>query len=125
MQLDEFCYIKQKAAWKLFTETRFKEAGVLFFEGRTDPRLLISLFPDIRGRMYERLSQNSTQIFKGLDSLIDGDALKSQTVDDISKLHFYDTHYSYLQRSLACPLWRTSASVGRAIFFCSARMSWT
>lgn len=68
------------------SETRFKEAGQLFFEGRTDPRILIQLFPEIKGKMYRSLSVDFARVFKGLGFLFDGDALRRDTVADISKL---------------------------------------
>lgn len=85
MQLDEFCYIKQKAAWKLIAETRFAEAGKILFQGRADPRLVIRLFPDTAGKMLQQLQVNVVPLFRGLDVPLIGDVLKMHTIDDISK----------------------------------------
>ncbi|KAK9898088.1 hypothetical protein P389DRAFT_170226 [Cystobasidium minutum MCA 4210] len=98
-KLDEFCYIKQKAAWKLFSETRFKEAGPLFFEGRTDPRILIHLYPEIKGRMFQNLSVDFTPIFKGLSSLFDGDTLRKDNVNDIIETNLVRNYSPHLAPS--------------------------
>ena len=85
-QLAEFCYIKEKAAWLYLLETRFREAGVLFLESRTDPRLLIRLFPDISGKMLENAMEDRIDVYKGLQHVLGETTLHSMSIDGISKL---------------------------------------
>lgn len=84
-QLAEFCYIQQKSAWSYMFETRFKEAGALFTAGRTDPRLLLRLFPDIIGDLAADLQDEEVEIFKGLQPMLGVKVLHAQTIESISK----------------------------------------
>lgn len=100
MQLAEVCYVKQKAAWAYLFETRFREAGPLFFDGQTDPRLLLRLFPDIVGGMMQQATAGpdstsrgsagsagpgqSVDIYRGLQAMLGEHTLQQTSIDGIS-----------------------------------------
>ena len=84
-QISEFCYVKQKAAWTCLFETRFLEASLLFYEGRTDPRLLIRLFPDLYGKMFSTFTEQEIHIFKGLQTLLGETELDQISIEGISQ----------------------------------------
>lgn len=51
-QADELGYVYQRIGFQCFKETLFEEAGKHLFNGDTDPRLLISYYPDLRGSLF-------------------------------------------------------------------------
>ena len=99
MQLAEICYVKQKAAWAFLFETRFKEAGPLFFDGQTDPRLLLRLFPDVVGAMMQQTAGSEStnpdsarsvgpvqtvKIYRGLQAMLGERVLHQTSIEGIS-----------------------------------------
>ncbi len=69
--------IHQRIAFQLLFATRFDDAGKHFLLGDADPRLLIRLFPDLRGSMinpgeqiavYAGISE-SVEAFDNLDAI--------------------------------------------------------
>jgi len=66
-QMTQVHYIYQKISLHYLFETRFDEAGNLWFQGRGDPRILLRLFPRL---VAHNLCQTDTlRIFSGLEEM--------------------------------------------------------
>ncbi|KAG0147449.1 hypothetical protein CROQUDRAFT_670582 [Cronartium quercuum f. sp. fusiforme G11] len=61
-------YIYQKIALRYVLETRFEEAGELWFKGQGDPRALIRLFPHLRANVIAY--DDELELYEGLEPLI-------------------------------------------------------
>jgi hypothetical protein len=79
----ELLYVYNRAAFRHLIDTHFEEAGKLFFRGQADPRLLIRLFPELRGDLISR--DEEAEVFAGLEVQVRG----AQNVHDISKRCFF------------------------------------
>ncbi|KAF8499515.1 hypothetical protein JB92DRAFT_3099258 [Gautieria morchelliformis] len=65
-QSEEVSYVYQRLGYKYLSETSFEDAGINLFRGNVDPRLLVRLFPSLRGTL---LSPSiSLPVFYGLES---------------------------------------------------------
>lgn len=69
----------------MLCETRFEEAGALFTAGRTDPRILLKLFPDVTGSMMESLQEDDIVIYKGLQTILGEKVFQMGNIDSISE----------------------------------------
>lgn len=67
-QITQLNYIYQKIALHYFFETRFEEAGNLWFKGRGDPRIFLQLFPRLVAN--KLFKADSISIFSGLEEMI-------------------------------------------------------
>ncbi|TRM63448.1 hypothetical protein BD626DRAFT_272035 [Schizophyllum amplum] len=76
-EVDELRYVHQRIGWQLFSETLFEDAGKNLFNGDTDPRLLISYYPDLRGDLFT--SDDTLDVFSGVAERMPSEA----SVDDI------------------------------------------
>lgn len=56
----------QQLGYKFLSETSFEDAGINLFRGNVDPRLIIRLFPSLRGTLLSSASA-SLPIFNGLE----------------------------------------------------------
>ncbi|KIJ36750.1 hypothetical protein M422DRAFT_178931 [Sphaerobolus stellatus SS14] len=63
---EEIRYVYQRLGYTYFSQTNFEDAGINLFRGGVDPRLLIRLFPTLRGRLLP--SSSSLPVFHGLIS---------------------------------------------------------
>ncbi|EGG05431.1 uncharacterized protein MELLADRAFT_88075 [Melampsora larici-populina 98AG31] len=61
-------YIYQKIALHHLVETKFQEAGELWFKGKGDPRVLIELFPYLRANVVAQ--DDEVDVYRGLETLI-------------------------------------------------------
>lgn len=61
-------YIYQKIALHYLLETKFQEAGELWFKGKGDPRVLIKLFPYLRANVVAK--DDEIDVYHGLETLI-------------------------------------------------------
>lgn len=68
----------QYLACHLLVETVFERAGDYFIRGKTDPRLLVRLFPEYRGKVIG--SAEDVDVFEGLKPLLED----MDTVKDMS-----------------------------------------
>ncbi|KAL1735001.1 hypothetical protein EV714DRAFT_280635 [Schizophyllum commune] len=76
-ELDELRYVYQRIGWQLFSETLFEDAGKNLFNGDTDPRLLISYYPELRGNLFTK--GDTLDVFSGV-----AERMPTETsVDDI------------------------------------------
>ncbi|KZT59571.1 hypothetical protein CALCODRAFT_493514 [Calocera cornea HHB12733] len=60
----EMQYIRQKVALGWMAETKFQRAGEELYQGRLDPRLLIRLWPDLRGGLVGE--EDQIDVFSGV-----------------------------------------------------------
>ncbi|KAF8591308.1 hypothetical protein K439DRAFT_1402474 [Ramaria rubella] len=65
-QNQEIYYIYQRVGYKCLSETIFEDAGNNLFRGNVDPRLLVRLFPALRGTLLSS-SSVSLPVFAGLE----------------------------------------------------------
>lgn len=72
-------FLHQYLACHLMVETVFERAGEYFLRGKIDPRLLVRLFPEYRGKIIGTAEE--VEVFDGLKPLLEG----MSTVEDISK----------------------------------------
>ena len=63
-QVEELNYVYQRIGFQCFSETRFDDAGKLFANGNLDPRLLVSYYPGLRGRLFS--SEDQVDVFQGV-----------------------------------------------------------
>lgn len=61
---DEMRYVYQLIGIQCFAETRFEDAGKALFNGDFDPRVIISYFPDVVGRMFG--DEDEMDVFRGV-----------------------------------------------------------
>ncbi|EIM88955.1 uncharacterized protein STEHIDRAFT_109263 [Stereum hirsutum FP-91666 SS1] len=61
---EELYYVYQRIGFQYLSETRFEDAGYHLFEGNLDPRVLISYFPDLRGKLIAR--DEEIEMFEGV-----------------------------------------------------------
>jgi hypothetical protein len=52
-KVDKLVYIYQRIGFQCLLETRFEVLGFCFFQGKLDPRILISYFSDLRGTLLD------------------------------------------------------------------------
>jgi hypothetical protein len=57
--------VYQAIGFKCFSETLFEDAGRNLFNGKLDPRMLVSYFPDLRGRLFEE-GESEVDVFAGV-----------------------------------------------------------
>jgi hypothetical protein len=69
-----------RLACALFSDTRFVKAGDYFTKGKLDVRLLVRLFPRIRGKIIG--SAEEVEVFAALEEPL----REMDSVEDISKL---------------------------------------
>lgn len=79
--IDRF-YIFARLALKCIQETMFDDAAEYFFHSRLDPRILIRLFPDLRGELIR--PGEAVNVFKGIEEQL----RHSESIDDISTLPY-------------------------------------
>jgi hypothetical protein len=75
--IDRF-YVFARLALKSIQETMFADAGEYLFHSRLDPRILIRLFPDLRGGLIRE--NDAVNIFAGIESHL----RRADTIQDIS-----------------------------------------
>lgn len=75
--IDRF-YVFARLALKSIRETMFGDAGEYLFHSRLDPRILIRLFPDLRGGLIRE--NDAVNIFAGIESHL----RCADTIQDIS-----------------------------------------
>ncbi|TDL25106.1 hypothetical protein BD410DRAFT_819897 [Rickenella mellea] len=63
-QAEELRYVHQRAGMQLLSETRFEDAGRALLAGDADPRILIRLFPDLRGSLFN--PEDTLDVFAGV-----------------------------------------------------------
>jgi len=63
-QVEELNYVYQRIGFQCFTETRFDDAGKLFANGNLDPRLLVSYYAGLRGRLFS--TEDQVDVFQGV-----------------------------------------------------------
>ena len=73
----------QRIGFQCFNETLFEEAGKNLFNGDTDPRLLISYYPHLRGQLFA--ANDRMEVFAGVAEHMPTDV----SVDDISESFFF------------------------------------
>ena len=76
------CYVYQRIGFHCLSETLFKEAGKNLFNGDTDPRLLISYYPNVHGSLFT--TNDILEVYSGVAEHMPAD----NSVDDISKSPF-------------------------------------
>lgn len=64
LEVEELNYVYQRIGFQCFAETRFDDAGKLFANGNLDPRLLVSYYPGLRGRLFS--SGDQVDLFQGV-----------------------------------------------------------
>lgn len=64
LEVEELNYVYQRIGFQCFAETRFDDAGKLFANGNLDPRLLVSYYPGLRGRLFS--SEDQVDVFQGV-----------------------------------------------------------
>lgn len=79
--IDRF-YIFARLALKCIQETMFDDAAEYFFHSRLDPRILIRLFPDLRGGLIR--PGETVNVFKGIEEQL----RHAETIEDISMFPF-------------------------------------
>lgn len=82
IQAEELRYVYQRIGFQCFKETLFEDAGRHLFNGETDPRLLISYYPDLRGSLF--LPDDTMDVFAGVAEHMPTEG----SVDDISEYTF-------------------------------------
>lgn len=84
-QLRELNLIHQRIAFQFLFSTRFEDAGKHFLAGDADPRLLVRLFPDLRGSLIT--PSDELEVFSGIAEKVKA----FDSIDDIGEqsLSFY------------------------------------
>lgn len=78
-QSRELQYVYQRLGFHHLLATRFEAAQTCFTRGRLDPRLLVRLYPDIRGHLID--ADDETMVFAGIE-----DEVRSRrSIDDIGE----------------------------------------
>lgn len=80
--VEELNYVYQRIGFQCFTETRFDDAGKLFTNGNLDPRLLVSYYPGLRGRLFS--AEDQVDVFQGVADKMPTEA----SVEDIGEPSF-------------------------------------
>ena len=80
-QLDELRYVNQRLGFQCFTETRFEDAGNRLFEGELDPRVLVSYYPELRGKLFSE--DDAVDVMAGVAEHMP----QEDSVDDISEFY--------------------------------------
>ncbi|KAI5830962.1 hypothetical protein K523DRAFT_415444 [Schizophyllum commune Tattone D] len=94
-ELDELRYVYQRIGWQLFSETLFEDAGKNLFNGDTDPRLLISYYPELRGNLFTK--GDTLDVFSGV-----AERMPTETsVDDIIVYNLVRNYSPHLSPSTA------------------------
>ncbi|KAF8320486.1 hypothetical protein DL93DRAFT_2052874 [Clavulina sp. PMI_390] len=70
-------YVFARLAVKCIYETMFDDAAEYFFQSRLDPRILIRLFPDLRGTLLRE--GDMVNVFRGIEEHLK----HAETIDDI------------------------------------------
>ncbi|KAG8888270.1 hypothetical protein FRB99_004130, partial [Tulasnella sp. 403] len=90
----ELHFIQQKIGFQLLFHTRFQEAGEHFLQGEADPRLLIRLFPELRGKMLSPSDEIS--VFSGIAD----DVQKVDSVDAIVMANLVRNYHPHIEPSV-------------------------
>jgi vacuolar protein sorting-associated protein 3 len=85
-------FIYQRIGFVQFKETSFEEAERNLFSGELDPRLLISYFPELRGKLFG--ADETVNLFAGVAEHMPNES----SVDEISKFSL-----TYSRNSTARP----------------------
>ena len=72
-------YVYQLIGIQCFAETRFEDAGKALFNGDFDPRVIVSYFPDVVGRMFG--DKDEMNMFRGVKERMPSEG----SVDDLSE----------------------------------------
>ena len=80
LQAEELAYIYQNIGFQYSFETRFEDAGFCLFQGRFDPRILISYFSDLRGTLLDADPMHDTFLS------VAGCMPPYNSIDDITRL---------------------------------------
>jgi len=72
-------YVYQLIGIQCFAETRFEDAGKALFNGDLDPRVIVSYFPDVVGRMFG--DEDEMSVFRGVKERMPSEG----SVDDLSE----------------------------------------
>ena len=72
-------YVYQLIGIQCFAETRFEDAGKALFNGDFDPRVIVSYFPDVVGRMFG--DEDEMNVFRGVKERMPSEG----SVDDLSE----------------------------------------
>jgi vacuolar protein sorting-associated protein 3 len=78
LQVDELAYVYQRIGFQCLLETSFEDAGFCLFQGKLDPRILISYFPDLRGMLLNTYPM--LDVFSGIAECMP----PYDSIDDIS-----------------------------------------
>ncbi|KAI0948169.1 hypothetical protein AcW1_009756 [Taiwanofungus camphoratus] len=64
-EADELRYVYQRLGFQCLSETLFDDAGKHFFNGELDPRVLISYYPDLPGKLLN--GSDTVEVFAGVE----------------------------------------------------------
>ena len=70
MSLDAVRYVRLKCAFLYALDTHFDDAAQCFILAEADPRLVIRLWPDLRGSLIGREADDDVAMFAGLEPLL-------------------------------------------------------
>ena len=86
-QADELDYAYQVIGFKCFSETLFEDAGRNLFNGKLDPRVLVSYFPDLCAGLFE--DTKDVGIFAGVAERMP----TAPNIEELSKYNIYILSY--------------------------------
>ncbi|KAF9261696.1 hypothetical protein L218DRAFT_930596 [Marasmius fiardii PR-910] len=95
-EIEELHYVCQRIGFQCFTETLFEDAGIHFFDGELDPRLLVSYYPELRGNLFTE--GDKIDVFAGVAEHMP----KQRSIDEIvvaNLVRNYSPHMSPNTRS--------------------------
>ncbi|KAJ3569787.1 hypothetical protein NP233_g4825 [Leucocoprinus birnbaumii] len=90
-EAEELEYAYQVIGFKCFSETLFEDAGRNLFNGKLDPRVLVSYFPDLRGSLFQGAEE--VDVFAGVAERMP----KARTIEELIRLNLvlnYSPHLS-------------------------------
>ena len=86
-QADELDYAYQVIGFKCFSETLFEDAGRNLFNGKLDPRVLVSYFPDLCDGLFK--DTKDVDIFAGVVERMP----TAPSIEELSKYNIYILSY--------------------------------
>ena len=86
-QEDELDYAYQVIGFKCFSETLFEDAGRNLFNGKLDPRVLVSYFPDLCDGLFK--DTKDVDIFAGVVERMP----TAPSIEELSKYNIYIFSY--------------------------------
>lgn len=86
----------QAIGFKCFSETLFEDAGRNLFNGKLDPRVLVSYFPDLRGSLFSE-GESEVDVFSGVAERMPS----AKSIEELSK--YLSPRYPNTHRNLVYP----------------------